>query len=885
MAGLQFRKLDLHTHTPASRCYRFPEHTPQQIVQAALEKGLDGIAITDHNTAVSITHFQSAAKDTGLVIFPGVEISMSDGFHVIALFDPAAEQRQVENFLGAIDIQAEDYGRSQALCTKSVYEVIDKIRERGGLAILAHIDGPKGAFYTMTSERDGKVSVSLPCRKLFNEANYHAVEVMGSRLPDGFDTQHQFKRFPAFYQASDNPDPEQPTKHSLAGLGQRYTWFKLDQIDLEGLRQCFADPEVRIHQMDEYAASATPKITGLRVGPDGFLKYQRFDFHEGLNSLIGGKGVGKSLAVELLRFGLDQPPEDADLRRDHLSKLEKRLRPGNSVEIEYQLGDGRSYHIQRTYQGQQNGRALSQVECVNAASSEPYHGDIPALCPILAYSQTEVIKIAEDKGEQLDLIDRFIDKRPFLQSISSLQSQLAANDTQLAAALEAEGRLDELEREISTLQAQIDGINEMLAHPHFAAMQQAEAKNSVLVSQQKMVQELIDEVQDWHGRFQKRAQPTIPDQFANDAALRMTHDVMTQMTSQGTAVLTQLITHLQQAQQTIQQARQQWQPQFQQIQKQYATLLQDRGDQRAQEQRRQQLERQNGAYEAEAQRYRQQVAALPALRQERNDLLDQLAAAHHDYFQTRQAKFQQLTELSDDKLRLILAHAADHSAFAERLVDLLKGGANAPATSTRRQIAEKVHPRQFVDLVLARDVEKLAETADLTSNWAERVIEKLWSHDNFAEILALQHSVHPTDVPSILFRKHGDRYDELSELSVGQKCTALLIIALCDGTMPVIIDQPEDALDIVSVWEDVAKKLRRGKETRQFILTTHNASVAVGADSDQFIVLKAGANEGRVAAAGAIDRPEVREAVIQHLEGGTEPYELRQRKYNISARF
>lgn len=89
-------------------------------------------------------------------------------------------------------------------------------------------------------------------------------------------------------------------------------------------------------------------------------------------------------------------------------------------------------------------------------------------------------------------------------------------------------------------------------------------------------------------------------------------------------------------------------------------------------------------------------------------------------------------------------------------------------------------------------------------------------------MLALQHSVDPTDVPSILFRKHGDRYDELSELSVGQKCTALLIIALCDGTMPVIIDQPEDALDIVSVWEDVAKKLRRGKETRQFILTTHH---------------------------------------------------------------
>ncbi|MCP4426267.1 MAG: hypothetical protein GY803_17385, partial [Chloroflexi bacterium] len=47
---------------------------------------------------------------------------------------------------------------------------------------------------------------------------------------------------------------------------------------------------------------------------------------------------------------------------------------------------------------------------------------------------------------------------------------------------------------------------------------------------------------------------------------------------------------------------------------------------------------------------------------------------------------------------------------------------------------------------------------------------------------------------------------------------------------------------------------------------------------------KAGARNGRVIASGAIDRPEVRTAVIQHLEGGTEPYELRQLKYNISAR-
>ena len=161
------------------------------------------------------------------------------------------------------------------------------------------------------------------------------------------------------------------------------------------------------------------------------------------------------------------------------------------------------------------------------------------------------------------------------------------------------------------------------------------------------------------------------------------------------------------------------------------------------------------------------------------------------------------------------------------------------------------------------------------------MIEKLWSADDFTEVLALQHNCYPSDVPSIRFRKEGGVYDDLTELSIGQKCTALLIIALCDGTMPVVIDQPEDALDIISVWEDIAKKLRRGKNSRQFILTTHNSSVAVASDSDQFIVLKAGATSGRIVASGAIDRPEVKKAVIDHLEGGEDPYILRSKKYNI----
>ena len=267
----------------------------------------------------------------------------------------------------------------------------------------------------------------------------------------------------------------------------------------------------------------------------------------------------------------------------------------------------------------------------------------------------------------------------------------------------------------------------------------------------------------------------------------------------------------------------------------------------------------------------------------RNGLLDQVEKAYEQIYHIRESKFEQLIGLSDNKLNLVINHAEDRTTFEDKLMDLLKGGGqNAISVSDRKKIARHINPRYFVELIIHENIKELSKEAKISATIAKRVVEKLRSCDDFSDVLSIQHICHPADVPTIYYRKEGGEYAELSELSIGQKCTALLIIALCDGDMPVVIDQPEDALDIISVWEDIAKKLRRGKNTRQFILTTHNSSVAVAADSDQFIVLKAGASSGRVVAAGAIDRPEVRKAVIEHMEGGEEPIRLRLKKYNLS---
>jgi ABC-type cobalamin/Fe3+-siderophores transport system ATPase subunit len=110
----------------------------------------------------------------------------------------------------------------------------------------------------------------------------------------------------------------------------------------------------------------------------------------------------------------------------------------------------------------------------------------------------------------------------------------------------------------------------------------------------------------------------------------------------------------------------------------------------------------------------------------------------------------------------------------------------------------------------------------------------------------------------------------------------MLIMALSDGSMPVVIDQPEDSLDIRSVWEDMCKALRAGKERRQFIFTTHNASLAVASDSDKFLVMEGDADRGRVVFSGSMDHGPVSDEVLRYLEGGPETYQMKYRKYDVS---
>ena len=75
--------------------------------------------------------------------------------------------------------------------------------------------------------------------------------------------------------------------------------------------------------------------------------------------------------------------------------------------------------------------------------------------------------------------------------------------------------------------------------------------------------------------------------------------------------------------------------------------------------------------------------------------------------------------------------------------------------------------------------------------------------------------------------------------------------------------------------------LKRLKGRRQIVVATHDPNIVVNGDADQVIQLEATANRGRVARAGAIEEPAVRDAIVRTVDGGDEAFRLRRLKYGF----
>ncbi|PSU66798.1 ATP-binding protein, partial [Photobacterium phosphoreum] len=129
-------------------------------------------------------------------------------------------------------------------------------------------------------------------------------------------------------------------------------------------------------------------IKNLRV-EEGFFNNLDLEFSNGLNVLVGGRGVGKTSVIELLRFGLGADNLIGEGNKSSANHALSILQSSGRVSIDLELPSGEEINVTRS-----------------AQDNIPLTGST-YIAPII-FSQKEIETIGVTKIGRLSLIDSFI---------------------------------------------------------------------------------------------------------------------------------------------------------------------------------------------------------------------------------------------------------------------------------------------------------------------------------------------------------------------------------------------------------------------------------------------------------------------------------------------
>jgi len=231
---------DLHIHTCLSPCADL-EMTPLKIVQLALSRELNMIAITDHNSAENVAAAKKAAEGTGLIILSGMEITSLEEVHLLALFEDLDIALQLQSVI-YLHLPSEEnderlYGHQIVVnefneiigfnkrllisaTSLPVYNIFKLIKSLNGICIASHID--RNSFSVLSQL--AFIPEDLAFDALEISPNLSRQEAVA--LYEGL------KKFP-WVSFSD--------AHCLKDVGRRRTIFTVRNLSFQGLQQTFQE--------------------------------------------------------------------------------------------------------------------------------------------------------------------------------------------------------------------------------------------------------------------------------------------------------------------------------------------------------------------------------------------------------------------------------------------------------------------------------------------------------------------------------------------------------------------------------------------------------------------------------------------------------------------
>jgi energy-coupling factor transporter ATP-binding protein EcfA2 len=609
----------------------------------------------------------------------------------------------------------------------------------------------------------------------------------------------------------------------------------------------------------------------------GFLPGLSVNVPRGLTCIIGPRGSGKSTLAEALRFAVcgtsGAPKHCVDL-------IQANLAGGALVTITALAEGSNRYTIKRGPKQQvvlqtSDGRAINTVDL-----------DRGTFLPLDAYSSLEIEAIADEVlgQKRRNLLDELCSERmrTIHQSLAESARGLDSNADRVRTAQRTIQDLTEQIEELGDVRVQLSALSPSDREPSadFVRLSRQQQLNQREITKLDTADRDLRTLAQTLDQLRREAQAALKtrlaeQQSANADILRRYDDLLATSLGIVEENISAIGGQIRQAQSTVAQARQ--------------SLVQ------AQTNHSGELAKLTALNQAASEQARvratleQQVARLQALEEQRSELnaelktlLDRrksLKTSHilmRDQISTmREEVASELQREAGERVRIRILRNADHLSYQQMLVDGLRG---ARVRNHDEIIATlmQLRPEQLAQLIQANDCDSFEE---LTSFGSERSRKILDAFRESVDPLALEVIAIEDRIGIELNVSSGGKpnFKDASDLSRGQKCTALLPILLARRDSPLIIDQPEDNLDNHFIFETVVNAVQRLKRRRQMIFITHNANIPVLAEADLVLVMNSDGRIGVVEKSGTVD--ECREQIIDLLEGGREAFDLRSKRY------
>ena len=916
--GSRWWKFNFHTHTPASLDYKGNKNiTPRQWLQDYLNQGVQCIVVTDHNSGGWIDRLkdelntlkqQDVLTWRNMTIFPGIELSCNGGVHLLAILDPNKGASDIDSIRGSVGYRGTP-GDSDAVTSQSIEGVIQAIHAAGGIACAAHIDQPKGLLASVTDH-----NTLQPIFKLLD-----AVEII--------DPTHQLVR-----QNSENlvnlASVLGSDSHHPSEIGRGYTWIKMSDPSIDGLKLALLDPESAIRRSDDCSDypqkldhSKIKKITieKLRLRQRDPLVIH---FNPSYNALIGGRGSGKSTILECLRLGLARENEllaggaDSSLKQSFENfKKEKTTRhlPGmmlNDTKITVEVSKGQD-ELEEKFEycwtkGINGQFSVSVKRWDNDDWQETQLTEEQARnnFPVKIFSQKQILALADNPQHLIKYIDDVLGevKRNWEKDFEGKR----------AALIEARERVRILEQQIAQKPAielqykEVSRKARVFASSNFGDALKAYQRAR---KQKKEIKDLFDHFENNLQSIKNGIESSsFSKQFEHmnfEVSTKAEQEVRNEIgcLSQVLAsdfekiknIINEMEHNLSEAKRTNESGM--WYVENQRHIDNYARIVDELKSQ--------------GINNAE------DASHAISLEEELKKRLEQINAVDIELEQAREfvkntqieldKKRQNLTELRQKfvdevlegipTLRITLQTMKDAETGAATLREVLRIDNEGTFVKEIYGETDDDPPKlcgilwDLVDPNLATSVpDRLLEIKLSLEEKSDQVLNtKL--HGRFVKRLKdLKPEVasvvfdelaawYPEDLVDIQYKRNGSSsFQSLQQASAGQKTAAILSFLLAHGDEPLLMDQPEDDLDNALVSQLVVTQLRNNKNRRHLLVITHNANIVVNGDADLVMPMEFVGGQIVNNVSGGLQERLVRTKICEIMEGGEKAFEQRYKR-------